>query len=221
MLVSIIDHSISIVFGLVTLLVGLRVIGPKVGANPGYDVLYAKWLKHSKWLGPLIILFAAIQILIKVVGGFHEREPRSTAEQLLSEAVEHLESKRYDKAAAILEWLSAQGDRVAQFALADELYKGTIRSSDANRPLLLLTSSAKQKYMPAQFALCMHHNDPVQAYAWCEVVARGSHRYSAQAKSKGGEILRNLVAPAGAPSVEAAKAVAVSYVRDFYAEGIW
>jgi hypothetical protein len=221
MAVAIIDHSISIVLGVVTLLVGFRVIGPKVGTNPRYDVLHVRWLKHLKWLGPLMILFAATQIMLKVVGGMHEREPRRTADQLLGEAVKHLQNKRFDKAATLLERLAAQGDRVAQFALADELYQGTIRSSEADRPLLLLTSSAKKKYMPAQFALCLHHKDPIQAYAWCEVVASGNHGYSGQAKLRGAETLNNLVAPAGAPSVEAAKSMASSYVRDFYADERW
>ena len=58
----IIDNLISIVGGIVAILIGFRVIGPKPEANPKFDTFYAKMGKHLKWLGPLIILFALTQI---------------------------------------------------------------------------------------------------------------------------------------------------------------
>jgi hypothetical protein len=67
-LATVIDHSISVLGGVLALLVGYRVLGPKVGTNPKYDTFYLKWAKHMKWLGPLIIVFALVQIALAVVG---------------------------------------------------------------------------------------------------------------------------------------------------------
>ena len=65
---TIIDHSISVLAGILALLLGYRVLGPKPGANPKYDTFYLKWTKHLKWLGPVIIAFALVQIAIAVLG---------------------------------------------------------------------------------------------------------------------------------------------------------
>jgi hypothetical protein len=68
MLATIIDHCISILGGILAMLVGYRVLGPKPNANPKYEVFYAKWAKHLKWLGPVIIGLALVQIAIAVLG---------------------------------------------------------------------------------------------------------------------------------------------------------
>ena len=67
-LAAMIDFSISVLGGIVALLLGYRVLGPKSGANPKYDAFYLKWAKHLKWLGPVIIVFALVQIAIAVRG---------------------------------------------------------------------------------------------------------------------------------------------------------
>jgi hypothetical protein len=67
-LAAMIDFSISVLGGVVALLLGYRVLGPQPGANPKYDAFYLKWAKHLKWLGPLIIAFALVQIVIAVRG---------------------------------------------------------------------------------------------------------------------------------------------------------
>ncbi len=92
MLVSIIDHSISLISGVISVLLGFRVIGPKYGTNPKYDTLYTKWVKHLKWLGPLVILFAVAQIAIKIIegqaphtGSSYKAELRKSVEKSISE----------------------------------------------------------------------------------------------------------------------------------------
>jgi hypothetical protein len=65
---TVIDHSISVLGGIVALLIGYRVLGPKSGANPKYDAFYLKWAKHLKWLGPVVIAFALVQVAIAVFG---------------------------------------------------------------------------------------------------------------------------------------------------------
>lgn len=92
MLVSIIDHSISLISGIISVLLGFRLIGPKYGTNQKYDALYSKWIKHLKWLGPLVILFAAAQIAIKVIegkapqtGNSYKAELRKNVEKSISE----------------------------------------------------------------------------------------------------------------------------------------
>ena len=67
LLAAIIDHSFSILFGLLVSLLGFRVLGPKPGANQKYDVFYGQWGKHLKWLGPLMVVFGVIQITIAVL----------------------------------------------------------------------------------------------------------------------------------------------------------
>jgi hypothetical protein len=68
LIATIIDHSISILGGIVGLLVGFRLIGPKPNIDPKYDIFYKKFAKHLKWLAPLYILFTLIQIGVSVYG---------------------------------------------------------------------------------------------------------------------------------------------------------
>lgn len=68
LLATVIDHSISVLGGILALLVGYRVLGPKAGVDPKYDAFYLKWGKHLKWLGPVVIAFALVQIAIAVYG---------------------------------------------------------------------------------------------------------------------------------------------------------
>lgn len=58
----IIDNLITIVGGIVAILIGFRLVGPKPETNPKFDAIYEKWGKHLKWLGPFIIIFALTQI---------------------------------------------------------------------------------------------------------------------------------------------------------------
>lgn len=55
------DLAIMITTGVIALLMGLRVIGPKPGINEKYDVFHSKWGKHFRWLGPLIIVMSLLE----------------------------------------------------------------------------------------------------------------------------------------------------------------
>lgn len=69
MLAGIIDYLITLITGIVFLLLGFRLIGPKDGANPKYDALHIKAIKLWKWGGAFIIVFAMVQITMKVFEG--------------------------------------------------------------------------------------------------------------------------------------------------------
>jgi hypothetical protein len=56
------DNLITIIGGVIAILIGFRVVGPKPQKNPMYDEMYLKWGKHLKWLGPVMIVCALIQI---------------------------------------------------------------------------------------------------------------------------------------------------------------
>jgi hypothetical protein len=66
---SLIDSSLSIVVGIVVTLIGFRLLGPKPGINGKFEALHAKWLKHLKWLGPLMIVFASAQLITSAFTG--------------------------------------------------------------------------------------------------------------------------------------------------------
>jgi hypothetical protein len=68
LIADIIDHAISIVGGAMALLIGYRLIGPKPGINPKFDAFHGKWGKHLKWLGPVVILFAFLQMGLAIYG---------------------------------------------------------------------------------------------------------------------------------------------------------
>ena len=60
----IIDNSITIVGGIVAMLIGFRIFGPKPTINPKFDAIYNSYGKPLKWLGPVLIVFAFINICI-------------------------------------------------------------------------------------------------------------------------------------------------------------
>ena len=68
MLAITIDYSISFLGGILAILLGFRVLGPKPNINPKYDAWHNKWGKHLKWAGPLMITFSLIQIALSVFG---------------------------------------------------------------------------------------------------------------------------------------------------------
>ena len=51
------DLAIMISAGVVAILIGRRVIGPKPGISEKYDTFHGKWGKRFRWLGPFIIVF--------------------------------------------------------------------------------------------------------------------------------------------------------------------
>ncbi len=55
---EIINLSISVGSALVVTLCGFRAIGPKPGVAPQFDAMHKHGLKHLRWIGPLILVFA-------------------------------------------------------------------------------------------------------------------------------------------------------------------
>ena len=58
----IIDNLITILGGVVAILIGFRILGPAPTTNPKFDAFYTGYGKHLKWLGPVLIVFALINI---------------------------------------------------------------------------------------------------------------------------------------------------------------
>lgn len=56
------DKTFPIVAGILATLIGYRIFGPKPGVNSKIDSWHNKWLKHLKWLGPLLVLFYSLQL---------------------------------------------------------------------------------------------------------------------------------------------------------------
>lgn len=56
---SFVDFAITMAGSIVATLFGFRIVGK--GAH--MDAWYAKWGKHLRWLGPIIALFAVVQLL--------------------------------------------------------------------------------------------------------------------------------------------------------------
>jgi hypothetical protein len=65
---AVIDRAISLVAGVLATLLGFRLLGPRPDRNPGYDAFHRKWAKHLRWIGPLLIVLALIQIGWVVLG---------------------------------------------------------------------------------------------------------------------------------------------------------
>jgi hypothetical protein len=59
------DLAIMIISGIVALLMGLRVIGPKPRQSESYDIHYGKWIRHFRWMGPLIIAASIFGFVVK------------------------------------------------------------------------------------------------------------------------------------------------------------
>jgi hypothetical protein len=57
---NLVDLAIPMAAGVYGTLLGLRVVGPKPGSNEKFDAMHAKWIKHFKWLGPLLIMMTIL-----------------------------------------------------------------------------------------------------------------------------------------------------------------
>ncbi|WP_018413506.1 hypothetical protein [Methyloversatilis thermotolerans] len=55
---SVADFAISFAGGILAMLFGFRVIGK----GKQIDVWHAKWGKHLRWIGPMLILYAAYSL---------------------------------------------------------------------------------------------------------------------------------------------------------------
>lgn len=61
------DLAIMITSGVVALLIGHRLIGPKSGISEKYDAFHSKWGKRFRWLGPFIITFTLFKFGASIV----------------------------------------------------------------------------------------------------------------------------------------------------------
>src|SRR5262245_27482719 len=99
MLSSILDHAISILTGVALTLVGFRIIGPQWDKSPKYERFYSTWIKHLRWLGPLVILifvvhlgFATLEQNGSATGESSKAELRANVEKSLATDAKWAES---------------------------------------------------------------------------------------------------------------------------------
>ena len=58
------DAAISLLAGVVATLCGFRVLGKKPGEDEKFDAWHSKWGKHLKWLGPAVIAFGIVRLIM-------------------------------------------------------------------------------------------------------------------------------------------------------------
>lgn len=61
---TLVDSGIPLLGGLYGTLLGFRVIGKAAGEDPKYDAWHERFGQHLKWLGPLILIFGVVQLLV-------------------------------------------------------------------------------------------------------------------------------------------------------------
>jgi hypothetical protein len=59
---AIVDAGIPFLGGLICTLYGFRVIGKKPGEDRAYDERFQKYLKHLRWLGPVLVAWSLIRL---------------------------------------------------------------------------------------------------------------------------------------------------------------
>ena len=64
MIAGLVDAALLLAGGLVATLCGFRVLGRKPGEDEKFDAWYSKWGKHLKWLGPLVIAFGIVRLIM-------------------------------------------------------------------------------------------------------------------------------------------------------------
>jgi hypothetical protein len=89
---NLVDLAIPMAGGVYGTLLGLRVVGPKLGSNEKFDAMHAKWIKHFKWLGPLLIV---ITVLLATLGANtdHAADTASYKTQVLNAVGESLSAQ--------------------------------------------------------------------------------------------------------------------------------
>jgi TPR repeat protein len=123
---------------------------------------------------------------------------------------------------ALYESAARKGHPEALFILATELVKGTLISPDKNRAIGLFSTSAKLKFAGAQHAMCMELStdgskfyDAEEAYAWCQVSSSKKHAQADESAKRGKDTLAKIQAKLGVEGVNAAKARAARYTKDY------
>lgn len=93
LIATLFDQSISIVGGILATLMGFRVFGPKLGANSKFDVLHAKWFKHLKWLGPMLIVIASSQLAVSAFAAGTSADGIDSKKKMLRAVQENLSAE--------------------------------------------------------------------------------------------------------------------------------
>jgi TPR repeat protein len=122
----------------------------------------------------------------------------------------------------LYESAAKKGHPEALFILATELVKGALISPDKNRAIGLFSTSAKLKYAGAQHVMCMElstdgskYYDAEEAYAWCQVSSSKKHTQADESARRGKDLLAKIQIKRGAEGVNAAKARAARYTKEY------
>lgn len=90
---TLIDQSLSIVGSILATLYGFRVLGPKPGANDKFDSMYAKWIKHLKWIGPLSIILLLSQLALSAFASSASEDNAESKREAIQALQENISSK--------------------------------------------------------------------------------------------------------------------------------
>ena len=66
---SIVEFGVTLFGGLWATLLGHRIVGKKLGEDAKWDAWYKRFGRHLKWLGPAVMVFAVILLLIRFSEG--------------------------------------------------------------------------------------------------------------------------------------------------------
>jgi PsbP len=90
---NLVDLAIPIAAGVYATLLGLRVVGPKLDRNDKFDAMYTKWIKHFKWLGPLLIVITVLVAAFRAHAGTAATDVAPNKTQVLKAVTESLSAQ--------------------------------------------------------------------------------------------------------------------------------
>jgi hypothetical protein len=90
---NLVDLAIPMAAGVYGTLLGLRVVGPKLGSNEKFDTMHTKWIKHFKWLGPLLIVITVLLASFRANTGHAAADAASYKTQVLNAVGESLSAQ--------------------------------------------------------------------------------------------------------------------------------
>ena len=130
--------------------------------------------------------------------------------------------RNIERGMTLYESAGRKGHPEALYVLATELIKGELIAPDKKRAMGLLSTSAKLKYAAAQHALCMELSsdgskfyDAEESYAWCQASSGKKHKQADESAKRGKDTLAKIQAGKGAAAVNAAKARAARYAKEY------
>ncbi len=93
LIATLVDQSLSIIGGVLATLIGFRFFGPKPSANEKFDSMHGKWLKHFRWLGPLLIAVACLKLVLSQFAGNVTAETTVSKKKMLQVIQENLSAE--------------------------------------------------------------------------------------------------------------------------------